>query len=103
MKRWILATALSAGSVPLFAGPFDQGDFTTGKALVDQQCTACHIERFGGDGSKVYTRPDRKIKSAQRLTEQVAACNKMAKAGLTAQEQADVGAYLNRTFYKFPR
>jgi hypothetical protein len=99
----LLATVIAACSLPLYANPFDKGDVAAGKALTEHQCSTCHIERFGGDGSKIYTRADRKIKTAAQLQAQIARCNKMAKTNLTYQEQLDIGAFLDRNYYKFPR
>jgi hypothetical protein len=101
MKRWIPTTLLMAWSVPLWAGPFSTGDYELGKALVSQNCAACHIKQFGGDGSLVYTRSDRKIRSAGQLAEQISRCNQMAKSGLSKQEEAHVGTFLNKSYYKF--
>lgn len=103
MKRWIPTTALLAWCAPLWAGPFSPGDHELGKALVSQNCAACHVKQFGGDGSSVYTRPDRKIRSARQLKEQISRCDRMAKAGLSDLEQAHVGTFLNQSYYKFSR
>ena len=76
------------------ADPFAAGDVAAGKALHDANCTVCH-------GINVYTRADRKIKSAKSLALRVSACNANSGAGMTSQEELDVAAYLNQQFYKF--
>lgn len=76
------------------ADPFGAGDVAAGKALHDAKCSACH-------GTNVYTRADRKIKSAKSLALRVAACNANSGAGISVQEELDVAAYLNQQFYKF--
>jgi mono/diheme cytochrome c family protein len=83
------------------AGPFDKGDPKAGKQVADKACIACHASMFGGDGSKIFTRPDHKIQNPQQLLARVQACNSTTGAGLNAQQELDVAAYLNQQFYKF--
>lgn len=80
---------------------FAAGDPKIGKGLHDKKCTACHAERFGGDGSKIYTRPDRIVKSKEALRQRVAMCNTMIGAGFFPEEEEHVAAWLNQQFYKF--
>lgn len=91
----------SAPRSGLSPGTFDKGDARTGKRLVEQHCTACHVSKFGGDGSAVFTRSDRKINSAQQLTAQIGRCNKAVGTNLSTQRLRDIGAYLNQTYYRF--
>lgn len=83
------------------ASPFASGDPRAGSTLHQQHCVACHVQLAGGDGSAIYTRPERKIHSAQQLAARIAACNSNTAAGWFPDEERHVGAYLNRTFYKF--
>ena len=83
------------------AAPFEKGDATKGKALADKQCQACHVSLFKGDGSGVYTRADRKVKTPAQLTARVAACNANTGAGWFPEDEVDVAAHLNKTYYKF--
>ncbi len=76
------------------AAPFDKGDPQAGKRLHDKSCLACH-------DSKMYTRADRKIKTAQQLAARVSGCNANAGAGWFPEEELNVDAYLNQQFYKF--
>ncbi|HAJ70723.1 MAG TPA: hypothetical protein DCO68_01440, partial [Methylophilaceae bacterium] len=46
---------------------FKKADVSRGKALVEQNCISCHASSFGGNGSEIYTREFRKIKSASGL------------------------------------
>ena len=95
MRRLVTVTAFFAlCTSAATADPFAAGDVAAGKALHDAKCSACH-------GSNVYTRADRKIKSAKSLALRVAACNANSNAGMSAQEELDVAAYLNQQFYKF--
>ncbi len=99
----IPATLLVAAlfSAPLHAAPFDKGDPRIGKTLHDKSCLSCHVGMFGGDGSKMYTRPDRKTKTAQQLAARISGCNANTGAGWFPEEEAHVGAYLNQQYYKF--
>lgn len=83
------------------AAPFDKGDAKKGKALADKQCQACHVSLFKGDGSGVYTRADRKVKTAAQLAARISGCNANTGAGWFPEDEVDVAAYLNKTYYKF--
>jgi cytochrome c553 len=77
------------------------GDAASGKALVAKDCVGCHVRRFG-DATSIYTRPDRKVRTAEQLLAQVQFCNVELKAGYFPEEEEHVAAYLNLQFYKFP-
>ena len=96
-----LALVLMLTAAPAFAAPFDKGDAKTGKATHDKQCVGCHIGKFGGDGSKIYTRTDRRVKSASGLSQQVTTCNAMLGNNLFPEDELHLAAYLNGQFYKF--
>lgn len=95
----LYAAALLATSA--HAAPFDKGDPRIGKTLHDKTCIKCHSDMFGGDGSKMYTRPDHKVKTAQQLAARISACNANVGAGWFPEEEAHVAAYLNQQYYKF--
>lgn len=76
-------------------------DVSGGQRLHDKQCVSCHVEQYGGDGSEMYLRANRLIKSRKALDQRVAFCNKMTKAGLSADDEKDISAYLDQRFYKF--
>lgn len=71
-RKRITLAALAAG---LFAAPaahaqpdaFAFGNPALGKTLYAQKCAACHVANFGGDGSSIFTRADRKIHTAAAL------------------------------------
>jgi cytochrome c5 len=86
MKRSLVFTAAMLASAAAWAAD--------GKALVDRYCVGCHAD-------EVYTRPDRKIRSAETLRLQVLRCNAMTKSGLTDEDVAAITDYLNKSFYKF--
>lgn len=76
------------------------GDAKAGKALADKDCIACHVRRFG-DATTIYTRADRKVRTAEQLLAQVQFCNTDLKAGYFPEEEEHVAAYLNLQYYKF--
>ncbi len=100
----LFAVAFSALllSSPLHAAaPFANGDAAVGKAMHGKQCAACHATRFGGDGSKIYTRADRRVKNASSLAQMITTCNANLGNNLFPEDEANLGAYLNATYYKF--
>lgn len=78
----------------------DKADPKIGKTLHDKSCVGCHVSKFGGDGSKMYTRPDHKVQTLDQLTARVRACNNNVGAHWFPEEEAHVAAYLNATFYQ---
>ena len=83
------------------ADPFVKADATAGKALIDAHCINCHAEKFGGDGSAIYTREYHKVKTAKGLVAQIRNCNTMLGLKWFEDEELNVAAYLNNTYYKF--
>ncbi len=92
----ILLTLLMAAPA-LAAKP----DAKAGEALHQKKCTACHINKYGGDGSKIYTRAERRVKNASSLAQQITTCNNALGNELFPEEEAHLAAYLNGQFYKF--
>jgi mono/diheme cytochrome c family protein len=101
MKHHVYGAVLYAVLTPALAGPLDLADANHGKALVERHCMSCHVAKYGGDGSSIYTRPDHKIRSLEALVTQINRCNEGTHAGFPPEGLLDVGAYLNQTFYKF--
>jgi len=101
MKHLVYGAVLYAVLTPALAGSFDLADANNGKAQVERHCMSCHVAKFGGDGSSIYTRPDHKVRSQEALVAQINRCNEGTHAGLPTEGLQDVGAYLNQTFYKF--
>lgn len=101
MKTLLASIALLLAATPLHAESFEKGDPKIGKTLVEKSCTACHVSMFGGDGSKIYTRPNRKIKTAQQLIARMRLCNTNAGAGWFPEEEMHAAAYLNQAYYHF--
>lgn len=101
MKILIILFSAAMLSTTALAAPFAKGDPKTGKGLHDKACISCHVSTFGGDGSKMYTRADRKTRSAQQLAARVSGCNANTGAGWFPEDEAHVAAYLNQQYYKF--
>jgi len=97
----ILPLVLLAATNVHAADIFAKGDAKAGKALHDKSCVSCHTSMVGGDGSAVYSRMERKIKTPQKLQAQISACNTNAGAGWFPEDELNVGAYLNKQFYRF--
>lgn len=100
-KLAVLLLGVLPAALAIAADPFAAGNAKTGKTLHDKHCKVCHQSLAGGDGSKIYTRADRRIKSAKTLAGQVSTCNTNSGAGLFPEEETDIAAYLNQQFYKF--
>ena len=77
------------------------GDAEKGKVLHDSQCTSCHVERVGGDGSEIYQRRNRLIHDVRALQLRVAMCASQTSAGWLAGDKEDVTAYLVQQHYQF--
>jgi cytochrome c2 len=100
MKR-LLPLTLIFLSANVLAGPFDKGDAKQGKTTHQKLCADCHVAKFGGDGSKIYTRAERRVKNASALAQQITACNAMLGTNLFPEDELHLAAYLNGQYYKF--
>lgn len=86
----------------LHAEPFPNADAKAGKLAFDEaKCNACHAERLGGDGNRMFTRPERRIKDAPALLKQVRFCVNQTGASVFPEDFVNIAAYLNQQFYKF--
>ena len=82
--------------------PFAEGDVKAGKKLFDQyKCNSCHIGKMGGDGSAIFTRPNHKVTSPEKMIAQIKVCSGNVGANLSPQEEQNLAAYLNQKYYKF--
>jgi mono/diheme cytochrome c family protein len=77
------------------------GDAANGKKLHNAKCAACHQRLYSNDGSGIYTRSDRNIRTIEGLIGQVNGCNQRVRANLSGDDVNDVVKYLNETYYKF--
>jgi len=85
----LLAVSLIAYAGAATAAPdiFSFGDPAQGKALYEKKCAAC--------------RPDRRIHTPAALLAQVQGCNQRTRAGLSAEDEQSIAAWLNQRYYKF--
>lgn len=91
-------------ALPLVAhadAPWGNADAAAGRALHDKSCPSCHVRLFGGDGSGIYTREERLLGSRRELLQRVATCNTQTRSGWFPEEEAEVAAWLNATYYHF--
>ena len=78
------------------------GDAENGGKVLEDRCTACHVNMFGGDGSAIYTRDDHSVKTVEGLMQRVEVCNTNTQNGeLNADQLDDITSYLNETYYKY--
>lgn len=78
------------------------GDAENGGKVLDEKCSACHVNMFGNDGSEIYTREDHKIKTVEGLMQQVQFCNENTQNGEMSEDTMDdITSYLNETFYQY--
>jgi hypothetical protein len=82
--------------------PFANGDAKAGHVLVDRDCIGCHVQKFG-DAATIYTRADRKVTTPGQLLAQVQRCNLELKTSYFPDDEENVAAFLNDTYYKFKR
>jgi mono/diheme cytochrome c family protein len=99
MPRKIFAIFLLCLAHQASADPFAGGDASIGKQMVQKHCINCHASSFGGDGSGIYTREDRIVKTAKGLVQQVRNCNTNLGLKWFDDEEMHVAAYLNQTYY----
>jgi mono/diheme cytochrome c family protein len=98
-QLWIAGLLLVASHAS--AEPFAAADAKAGKALVDKNCISCHASSFGGDGSAIYTREYRKVKSPKGLVAQIRNCNTNLGLKWFEDEELNAAKYLNQNYYKF--
>ena len=82
---------------------FAKADVAAGKALLEKNCISCHASSYGGDGSAIYTRENNKVKTSKGLITQVRNCNTNIGLKWFEDEELNVAAYLNQTYYKFEK
>lgn len=80
---------------------FHNADLNAGKQLLNKHCISCHASSFGGDGSEIYTRELRKIKTPSGLVAQVRNCNTMLNLKWFEEDEVNVAGYLNQQYYHF--
>ncbi len=76
----------------LFLSPLSYAD--DAEEMLMEDCTGCHQ-------SEMYTRKDRKVKSAHDLSRQVSICVSSTGASWFPDDQKAVVDFLNKHYYKF--
>jgi cytochrome c len=100
MNKYLFLLLLAAGAVQ--ADPFSAGNAENGKKLFTKyDCSNCHKGKVGGDGSTIFIRPDRIVRSADELIPRIKFCSGAVGANLSTQEELDLAAHLNQTYYHF--
>ncbi|MDP2760233.1 MAG: c-type cytochrome [Sideroxyarcus sp.] len=100
MKKILFLLSLIIGSAQ--AAPFANGSAENGQKLFAKyECGSCHEDKMGGDGSTIFTRPNRTVKNADNLITQMERCSGAIGKQLTGQEKLDLAAHLNQTYYHF--
>jgi len=100
MKKTLAILLMLCGTAQ--ADPFAKGNAEVGQKLFEKtKCNSCHIGKVGGDGSAIFTRPDRIVHNPKQLIDRMHACSGAIGKTLTDQEDQDLGAYLNQKYYKF--
>ncbi|MEI7916832.1 MAG: cytochrome c [Methylophilaceae bacterium] len=86
-----------------YSALYPGGDPVVGKTLLQKNCIQCHASSFGGDGSAIYTRENRLVKTSRGLKAQVRNCNTMLGLKWFEDEELHVTSYLNQTYYHFEK
>lgn len=106
MKKSLLLLLLLAVTPALadqYTAVYPGGDPNVGKALVQKNCISCHASSFGGDGSEIYKRENRIVKTSRGLKAQVRNCNTMLGLKWFEDEEQHVASYLNQSYYRFEK
>lgn len=100
MKKTLAILLMLCGTAQ--AAPFDKGDAHLGQQLFEKnKCNRCHIGKVGGDGSAIFTRPNRIVHNPVQLVDRMHVCSGAVGITLSAQDDQNLGAYLNQNYYKF--
>ncbi len=102
-----LAALLVAGAGAVAAQgpalPYAGADAAAGRTLSQKDCIGCHARKFDGDATRIYTRPDRKVRNPEQLLAQVQLCNSELNLQYFPDDEANVAAYLDREHYRFSK
>jgi len=96
-SSFIIIFALCASGA--FAEPFGKGNPATGKTLAGKNRTSCHIALYGGDGSNIYTRPNRMVKNPEQILPRIQFCNTNIGSARLPEEEIHAAAFLNKAYY----
>ncbi|MBU0688836.1 MAG: c-type cytochrome [Gammaproteobacteria bacterium] len=100
MKKTLFLLILFSAAAQ--ATPFADGDADRGSKLFTKyECSSCHEAKVGGDGSAIFTRANRTVRSADDLIVQMERCSGAIGKQLSTQEKQDLAAWLNQRYYHF--
>ena len=100
----IAVLLLGAAGVVVAQGiPYGGADASAGRALSQKDCVGCHARKFDGDATRIYTRPERKVRNPEQLLSQVQLCNSELNLQYFPEDEANVAAYLDREHYRFSK
>jgi len=100
----IAVLLLGATGVVVAQGiPYGGADASAGRALSQKDCVGCHARKFDGDATRIYTRPERKVRNPEQLLSQVQLCNSELNLQYFPEDEANVAAYLDREHYRFSK
>jgi hypothetical protein len=94
-----IACLVVVPAMTAFAAP----DPAEGRKLVEaNHCEACHQRKAAGPVGAIYLRKDRLVTSWAKLKAQVSACSNQLNLGLFPEDEENIAAFLNATYYKLP-
>lgn len=98
---WILLLLLCGTAHSEVPSIFKDADLRLGEKLIEEhKCTACHVQKVGGNGSAIY-KPLGRINTPGFLRGMVDQCNTEMNLGIFPDEVTSIAAVLNRDYYKF--
>jgi hypothetical protein len=81
---------------------YPDADLKLGEQLIrEHKCSACHVQKVGGDGSAIY-RPQGRINTPAALLSMVQRCATELNLQLFPEDVAAVAGVLQRDHYRFP-
>jgi mono/diheme cytochrome c family protein len=103
------ALALWAAAGAAVAQPalhrYPDADLKLGEQLIrEHKCSACHVQKVGGDGSAIYRRspPDGRVGTPAALLSMVQRCATELNLQLFPEDVAAIAGVLQRDHYRFP-
>jgi hypothetical protein len=98
---FVLSLTICGGANSQSPSIFKDADLRLGEKLIEEnKCTACHVQKVGGNGSAIY-KPLGRINTAGFLRGMVEQCNTEMNLGIFPDEVTSIAAVLNRDHYKF--
>lgn len=100
----LCAAASAAGAA--WAQPalhrYPDADLKLGEQIIrENKCSACHVQKVGGDGSAIY-RPQGRVNTPAVLLAMVQRCATELNLQLFPEDVAAVAGVLQRDHYRFP-